>query len=184
MGLWEKIKQSFSGGVETISDKTTEWSSVARLRWEHHGVRREIEKSLTELGDMVYQLHTEGKDDQIIAESKGLVQQIEAFEEQLVEKEEEIKELTEKGVDPHQLKELRKDLELGDGAIDQVVIADSSKMIGKKLMEINFPENVLIGAIVRDDKVIIPDGQTVIQEGDKLTLIGEKDDIAEALSLF
>ncbi|MEE4310334.1 MAG: TrkA C-terminal domain-containing protein [candidate division KSB1 bacterium] len=184
MSLWERIKRSFSGGVESISDKTTEWSAIAKLKWENHGIKKDVEKSLTELGDMVYQLHTEGKDDQILAESKGLVQQIEAFEERLAEKEEEIRQLTEKGVNPHQLKELRKDLELGDGAIDQIVIAEDSKMIGKKLMEINFPDNVLIGAIVRDDKVIIPDGQTVVQEGDKLTLIGEKDDVEVALSLF
>lgn len=184
MSLWEKIKNSFSGSVDSISEKTSEWSNIAKLKWEHHGVEKDTEKSLNELGGMVYHLHGEKKDDQIINESKELIQQLKDFESQLAEKEEEINKLMEKGIDPQHLKELRKDLELGDGAIEQIIIAERSKIIGKKLMEIKLPDNVLVGAVVRDDRVIIPDGQTVLQMNDKLTLIGEKDHVEDTVSLL
>ena len=177
MKLWEKIKTGFSGSVETISDKTSEWSQLAKLRWEQQSIEKSIEKSHNELGGMVYQLHVENQQDQLIEQTKEIIQKLKTLEEQLRQKQDEIKEIIEKGVDVKQLKEFRKDLELGDGAIDQLVIEENSKIIGKKLMEIKFPKNVLVGAVVRDEQVIIPDGKTTFHQGDRVTLLGEKENV-------
>jgi len=184
MNLWEKIKSGFSDSVEAISDKTSEWSNLAKLRFEQHSIQKSMEKSYNELGGKVYHLHVENRKNQLIDETKEIVQHLKSFEDQLQQKQNEIKEIIEKGVDAHQLKEFRKDLELGDGAIEQISIEDNSKIIGKKLMEIKFPENVLVGAVVRNDKVIIPDGKTSFQQGDKVTLLGEKADVELAMQIF
>ena len=182
MNLWEKIKTSFKGGVETISDQTTHWSQLAKLRWEQHNIERAIEKKFNELGGKVYQLHADGKQSQLKDETSAIVQDLNSQENKLQLKKKEIEDLIEKGVDAEHLKEFRKDLELGDGKIEQLVVEENAKIVGKKLMDIKFPKNVLIGAIVRNEKVIIPDGQTIFQKGDKLTLLGEKDDVEKALS--
>ncbi len=183
--LWEKIKKGFGVGVEAVSVKTEELSVLAKLNWEKFKIQKSIEKELNKLGGKVFQLHVEKREKDLTNETKDIIQTLTELEEQLLAKANEIKEVSDKGeIDKKQLKEFKKDLELGDGAIDQIVIDEKCKIAGKKLMEIKFPENVLIGAIVREEKVIIPDGNTVIQQGDKVTLLGEKDDVKEALKMI
>ncbi|MFH1943139.1 MAG: TrkA C-terminal domain-containing protein, partial [bacterium] len=81
-----------------------------------------------------------------------------------------------------QVKGLKRDLEMGDGTIEQIVVEENSPLSGKKLMEIKFPKAVLVGTIVRNDQVIIPDGQTILEKGDKVTLLGKKEDVEEILN--
>lgn len=184
MNLWEKIKSTVSGGVETISDRTSEWSHIAKLRWEENNIQRSLEKSMNELGGKVYQLHVEQRESQLIDETKEIIEKIKTFEGQLQDKKGEIQQIIERGVDAKQLKEFRKDLELGDGKIEQVVVDKNSKIANKKLQEVKFPKNVLVGAIVRNERVIIPDGKTAFQPGDKVTLIGEKEDVTAAIKIL
>ena len=185
MNLWEKIKKGFGAGVVTVTEKTDALSTIARLNWEKFKIQKSIEKEMNKLGGTVYQLHVESREKDLLNETSDIVRKLNELEEQLQAKVEEIKEASNKGeIDKKQLKEFKHDLELGDGAIEQLVIDDKCKIAGKKLMEITFPANVLVGAIVRDDKVIIPDGNTVIQTGDKVTLLGEKDDVKDALKMI
>ena len=185
MSLWEKIKKGLGVGVETVSEKTGELSTLAKLNWEKFKIQKSFEKELNKLGGKVFQLHVENREKDFTSETKDIAQKLNELEQQLLEKVEEIKEASDKGeIDKRHLKEFKHDLELGDGTIEQLVIDEKCKIAGKKLMEIKFPENVLVGAIVREEKVIIPDGNTVIQQGDKVTLLGEKDDVKEALKMI
>lgn len=184
MNLWDKVKNVFSDSVDVISEKTTEWSQLAKLRWEHRNVQNLIEKQLNELGGKAYHLFGEKREKDLTVETAEIVNKLKTMEKELVAKEKEIEALVEKGVDKTHLKEFRKDLELGDGKIEQIVIAENSGAIGKKLLEFKLPKNVLVGAIVRDEKVIIPDGQTKFKSGDKVTLLGEKADVEKAMEVF
>uniref|UniRef100_UPI0025C5B02D TrkA C-terminal domain-containing protein n=1 Tax=Ferroglobus sp. TaxID=2614230 RepID=UPI0025C5B02D len=47
----------------------------------------------------------------------------------------------------------------------------SKKLDGKKIREIKFPENTIVGAIKRDGKIIIPKGDTEIKLGDRLYIL-------------
>lgn len=47
-------------------------------------------------------------------------------------------------------------------------------LIGKPLNEIPFPENTLVNAIIRDDKLVTPTGDTIIEEGDFLYILTPK----------
>ena len=184
MSLWEKIKKGFGVGVETVSEKTEEFSTIARMNWDKFKIQKSIEKELNKLGGKVFQLHVENREKELSNETKEIVQKLKELEDQLQAKVNEIKEVSDKGeIDKKHFKEFKHDLELGDGTIEQLVIDEKCKIAGKKLMEIKFPENVLIGAIVREEKVIIPDGNTVIQKDDKVTLLGEKDDVEEAIKM-
>lgn len=55
------------------------------------------------------------------------------------------------------------------------LLKDSTQeeLIGKKLMEIKLPQGVLVALIERNGETITPSGQTLLQENDVLTIIGE-----------
>ena len=46
-------------------------------------------------------------------------------------------------------------------------------VIGKSLRELHMPEGSLIALIRRDEDIIVPGGSTVIQDKDRITVIGE-----------
>jgi len=185
MNVWEKIKKGLSNGAEIITEKTVEWSHLAKLRWEQHQIQKSIEDNYSELGGKVYQLHLEKREHELAVEVKGIVHELELLQAKLVDKEEEIEEFMQKGtVNKNQLTEFKKDLERGDGIIEQFVVEKNTPFIGKKLKDIRLPKNVLISAIVRKEQVIIPDGQTIFQHEDKVTLIGKKTDVQEAIQIL
>jgi K+/H+ antiporter YhaU regulatory subunit KhtT len=184
MNFWDKFKSAFGEGVEKVSAKTVEWSNLARFKWEQRNIQTSIDEVLNELGGKVYQLHIDQQEDQLLAATDEITSKLTSLEEELAEKEQAIDDLVKRGVDKEQLKEFKQDLELGDGKIEQIILEETSDLVGKKLMEIRFPKKVLIGAIVRNERVIIPDGQTKLKVGDKVTLLGEKKDVEKALELL
>ncbi|WP_249067200.1 amino acid permease [Halalkalibaculum roseum] len=56
-------------------------------------------------------------------------------------------------------------------------------MIGKKIHDIKLPGESLIAIIKREGVIRIPHGNTIIQEGDELSIIGEVDDIKKVKEL-
>jgi trk system potassium uptake protein TrkA len=56
----------------------------------------------------------------------------------------------------------------GDAEAIEFEALPTSDVVGKPLMEIKFPKGAIIGAIVRDEEVVIPRGQDVIQPGDRV----------------
>jgi len=53
----------------------------------------------------------------------------------------------------------------------------TSKLIGKEMRNLNLPEGTLVALIRRDDKIIFPRGSTTLEHDDRITIIGEPDDI-------
>jgi trk system potassium uptake protein TrkA len=52
----------------------------------------------------------------------------------------------------------------------EAVALETSDLVGKPLREVHFPKDAIVGAVVRNSKVIIPDGSTVIQPGDHVII--------------
>jgi len=59
-------------------------------------------------------------------------------------------------------------LEEGKGEILEVLVKGTSRIAGKALRDTPFPEGALIAAVVRDRKVIIPRGDTIIAPNDRV----------------
>ena len=59
-------------------------------------------------------------------------------------------------------------LEEGKGEILEVLVKEGSGIAGKALRDTPFPEEALIGAVVRDRKTIIPQGDTIIAPNDRV----------------
>ncbi len=57
--------------------------------------------------------------------------------------------------------------------------AKTGDMIGKPLKEIKIPDNCLIAMINRNNKLIIPKGETVLREGDRITILGDPKSLKE-----
>lgn len=59
-----------------------------------------------------------------------------------------------------------------------IIVPDNSKIVGKRLHEMNLPKGAIVMLIVRDgDKYVIPDGGTVIQPRDRLHIFADKNAI-------
>ena len=54
--------------------------------------------------------------------------------------------------------------------IDLIVNEDHRKICGQKIKDIPFPQGVIISSIDRNDDVIIPNGEDVVQPGDRITI--------------
>lgn len=52
-------------------------------------------------------------------------------------------------------------------------------MIGSRLRDLSLPEGTLIAMIRRDDEMVIPQGDTVLQAGDRLTVLGRPEGISQ-----
>lgn len=59
-----------------------------------------------------------------------------------------------------------------------VSMEDETRVLtGQKIKEIDLPGESLVAIVKREGKITIPHGDTIIKEGDKLSIIGEKQDI-------
>ena len=63
----------------------------------------------------------------------------------------------------------------GHVSITDVRLDEDAPAAGKNIMELNISDETLIACIIRDEKVTIPRGATVLEAGDHLILISESD---------
>ena len=61
----------------------------------------------------------------------------------------------------------------GQARIIEVTVAKNSPVEGKKIKEITFPKGAIIGCIMRDNKTIIPGGDTELRGNDMLVVIAD-----------
>lgn len=65
-----------------------------------------------------------------------------------------------------------------------VGIAETSDLVDKRLVDINFPENTLCYGIVRGDQVVVPRGSTKLRSGDHLLILSDSRHIQNLKHLF
>ena len=61
----------------------------------------------------------------------------------------------------------------------EIEILPTTKFADKKISDLDIPEGVVIGSIVRDDEVLFPDENTTIFVKDKLIIFSEPASIKE-----
>jgi len=72
----------------------------------------------------------------------------------------------------------------GLGEVIEADAMDTSSLVGKPLRDVELPDGIQIGAVVRDQKVILPRGGTVIAVGDRVVLFAASWAIKKAEKLF
>ena len=72
----------------------------------------------------------------------------------------------------------------GEYEVIEAEIIESSELINKELKDANLPDQIRIGAVLRDKKVIIPKSDFIFQNDDQVVLIAKKDTISVVENLF
>ena len=75
---------------------------------------------------------------------------------------------------------------IGDAEAEviEAQVLSTSTIAGKAIRDVDFPEGVLVGAVMKGDKVIKPNGSTRIEEGDVIALFAMAADVPEVERLF
>ena len=72
----------------------------------------------------------------------------------------------------------------GEYEVIEAEIIESSELINKELKNSNLPEEIRIGAVLRENKVIIPRSNFVFQKDDKVVFLAKKDSISVVENIF
>jgi len=66
----------------------------------------------------------------------------------------------------------------------EVIVSDDTTIKNKKLKDVKFPRDCIVGAVVRDGKVFIPDGQSILQDGDRAVIFALATAITKVEDIF
>lgn len=66
----------------------------------------------------------------------------------------------------------------------EIVISPKSSLLGRKLKDARIPSNLLIGALVRGDELIIPNGNTMLHPGDRIVIFTLPSTIKKISKIF
>ena len=72
----------------------------------------------------------------------------------------------------------------GEYEVIEAEIIETSELINKELKNSNLPEEIRIGAVLRDNKVIIPRSNFIFQKEDKVVFLAKKDSISVVENIF
>ena len=72
----------------------------------------------------------------------------------------------------------------GDYEVIEAEIIETSELINKELKDSNLPNEIRIGAILREDKVIIPRSNFIFKKNDSVVLLAKKDQLQTVESMF
>ncbi len=72
----------------------------------------------------------------------------------------------------------------GSGEIVEVEVLETSGLVGQSIRGADLPDRVIIGAIVREGKVVLPRGDTVILAKDRVILFAAAEAVKEVEKLF
>ena len=72
----------------------------------------------------------------------------------------------------------------GEYEVIEAEIIETSELINKELKNSNLPEEIRIGAILREDDVIIPRSNFVFQKDDRVVFLAKKDSISVVENIF
>jgi trk system potassium uptake protein TrkA len=70
------------------------------------------------------------------------------------------------------------------GEVIEAEALETSPLVGKPLREVKLPAGVLIGAVLRSGKVIVPRGDTVIRVHDRVILFATYESVKQVEKLF
>lgn len=82
--------------------------------------------------------------------------------------------------------EIVNSISIEDGKIQliELHIMKGHRICGKQLSDIDFPENAIVGCIIRNNNVFIPNGRSEIYADDKLTILASAEVQEKAVSVL
>jgi len=72
----------------------------------------------------------------------------------------------------------------GKAEVLEAVAVESSPFVGKKMQDLALPNGIIIGNIIRDDEVIIPNDDTTIMPADRIIILSQDNCVSKVESTF
>jgi trk system potassium uptake protein TrkA len=72
----------------------------------------------------------------------------------------------------------------GFGELIEAEALETSSLVGVPLRDAKLPDGVVLGALVRNDEIIIPRGGTVVKAGDLVILFAASEAVKKVEKLF
>jgi trk system potassium uptake protein TrkA len=71
----------------------------------------------------------------------------------------------------------------GRAKLAEVTLAEGSPALDKEIVEVGFPRDTTVVAILRDEKVVVPRGDTILRQGDEVLVLvtSESEDTVRSL---
>ncbi len=71
-----------------------------------------------------------------------------------------------------------------EAEVIEAMVLNTSPIAGKRIRDIDWPEGALVGAVRKGDRLVLPRGNTQIEEGDVVAVFSMAGDVAEVERLF
>lgn len=78
--FWTNVKNHLKGGLQSATNKTSEYTKIGRIKIDILGIKKEIEEKMVELGGRLYHLVSREQNYEI-AKDKYILQLIEQIKE-------------------------------------------------------------------------------------------------------
>lgn len=97
MSFWDDLVGFFKKGVSTVAKKTDEYTKIGKIKVDVIGIKREIDKKLSELGGKTYQLIAEENNAKVASneEVKTILDNIKDLKQKLEDKKDELQRVRE-----------------------------------------------------------------------------------------
>ena len=176
------------GGIDKIKANQVDAIKLGKFQTEVEELKQIVKQKFSDLGSHIYDLYVANKKDVIVDEMETGVKQLQVLNEELILKEKELKKVfsnyEDQSISMNKLKAFKEELDASASAIEYFVAEEGTPYIGLALSEIEFPDDLLLGLIIRAGQAIIPAGDTEITAGDKIMLMGKKEAVVETLFKF
>ena len=71
-----------------------------------------------------------------------------------------------------------------DAEIIEVEVKSESEVLDKKLKDLDFPKDSIVGGLTREDKAFFPRGEFIFEEGDRVIVVTKKETKSTIESMF
>jgi trk system potassium uptake protein TrkA len=72
----------------------------------------------------------------------------------------------------------------GEAEVFEAEVLETSSLVGQAIRDARLPAGVIVGAILRDDEVVVPRGDTTILTGDRVVIVARGTMVKKAEKLF
>ncbi len=72
----------------------------------------------------------------------------------------------------------------GEAELIDAIALETSSLVGQALKDTDLPSGVVVGAILRDDEVLLPTANTVIQPNDRVVLMALRENVKDVEQMF
>lgn len=171
-------------GILEIAITTSENAQVAKLLFRIFELEKKMDRLYIDTGKMAYELrHLPFNEILDNGEIKDCVEAIKTIQQDIHSIEKEINLLREDSI-KSKLEELKRYMRRGGHTIEELIVEKDSGVSGKEIRELKLPHGVIIISVIRHDLFIIPEEGIQLNVGDRVFLLGSRERIKEAASLF